>query len=303
MNNLASIDLNLLVVLDALLAEQHVSRAALRLNKSQPAVSHALGRLRVLLDDPLLVRRGGKLEVTPFARNLAPELAAILGQLQELLKTPGFDPAHARRTFRLAMSDYGAALLLPRLIKVLRQEAPQSDLVVSQAGREVMQSQVIEGEIDLALGVFPERRMDVCDQVLFCEEFVCVADKTHFPDSATCSLERYVASSHILVSLHADHASANEIDVALEQVGAFRRNVLIVPHWSIAVDLVRGTDLILTVARCIVPAQDRLDGLVMFDPPVDIPKFAFRQIWHRRRDSDPAHIWLRQTVARLLAAP
>ncbi|OKH89375.1 LysR substrate-binding domain-containing protein [Thalassospira sp. TSL5-1] len=300
MNNLSAIDLNLLVVLDALLAEQHVSRAALRLNKSQPAVSHALGRLRLLLDDPLLVRRGGKLVATPFARSLAPELAAILGQLQELLKTPGFDPATARRTFRLAMSDYGAALLLPGLIRVMRTEAPLCDLVISQAGREVMQSQVIEGEIDLALGVFPERRADICDQVLFREEFICVADKEHFHHRAGLSLERYVASAHILVSLHADSASANEIEVALGQLGVFRRNVMIVPHWSIAVDLVRGTDLILTVARSIVPAPDHLDGLFVFAPPFDIPSFAFRQIWHQRRDSDPAHLWLRQNVTRLL---
>lgn len=300
MNNLSAIDLNLLVVLDALLAEQHVSRAALRLNKSQPAVSHALGRLRILLDDPLLVRRAGQLEVTPFARNLAPELADILRQLQDLLITPGFDPATARRTFRLAMSDYGAALLLPRLIKVLRKESPHSDLVVSQAGRDVMQSQVIEGEIDLALGVFPERRLDVCDHFLFSEDFICVADKTRFPDMAACSLSQYLASPHILVALRAD--STSEIDVALTRVGEQRRNVVIVPHWRIAVDLVRGTDLILTVARRIVAGQDKFEGLFMFEPPIDIPKFAFRQIWHRRRDGDPAHIWLRQIVARLLEA-
>jgi DNA-binding transcriptional LysR family regulator len=301
MNNLSAIDLNLLVVLDALLAERHVSRAALRLNKSQPAVSHALGRLRLLLDDPLLVRRGGKLEATPFARSLAPELAALLGQLHELLKTPGFDPFTTHRAFRLAMSDYGAAILLPGLIKVLRKDAPLCDVVVSQAGREFMQSQVIEGEIDLALAVFPERRADICDQVLFREEFVCVADKGHFPDGADVSLEHYLASAHILVSLHADSASANEIEVALGQLGVFRRNMVIVPHWSIAVDLVRGTDLILTVARSILPAPDYLDGLFVFAPPFDIPSFAFRQIWHQRRENDPAHIWLRQTVARLLS--
>lgn len=301
MNNLSAIDLNLLVVLDALLAERHVSRAALRLNKSQPAVSHALGRLRLLLDDPLLVRRGGRLEATPFARSLAPELAAILGQLQKLLETPGFDPATARRTFRLAMSDYGATLLLPRLIRMLRKDAPFCDLVVGQAGREVMQSQVIEGEIDLALGVFPERRKDICDQVLFREKFICVADKGHFPESADINLDRYLACDHILVSLHADSASANEIEAALGRLGVFRRNVVIVPHWSLAVDLVRGTDLILTVARSIVPAPDHLDGLFVFAPPFDIPSFAFRQIWHQRRDSDPAHLWLRQMVAGLLA--
>lgn len=299
MNNLAAIDLNLLVVLDALLAEQHVSRAALRLNKSQPAVSHALGRLRLLLDDPLLVRRGGKLEATPFARSLAPELAAVLTQLQALLTLPGFDPATAQRTFRLAMSDYGAALLLPRLTKLLRTEAPLCDLVVSQAGREMMQSQVIEGDIDLALGVFPDGRADVRAQVLFSEDFISVADRASFAGATTCSLADYLARPHILVALNAE--STSEIETALGRRGAFRRNAVIVPHWHMAVDLVRGTDLILTVARRIVPVGDQAGGLFVFKPPVDIHSFAFRQIWHQRRDNDPAHIWLRQTVARLLS--
>lgn len=298
MNNLSSIDLNLLVVLDALLAEQHVSRAALRIHKSQPAVSHALRRLRDLLDDPLLVRRGGKLETTPFARSLAPELAAILGKLQALLAPQGFDPAAARRTFRLAMSDYATALLLPRLIKVMRNEAPDCDLIISQGGRETMQSQLIEGEIDLALGVFPERWPDICDQVLFWEDFICVADKSRFPDPLQCDLRRYQESPHILVAVHAD--STNEIDTALSRQNAFRRTVAIVPHWRVAVDLVQGTDLILTVARRILSVQNDLSGLVSFHPPIDIPQFAFRQIWHRRRNDDPAHMWLRQNVADLM---
>ena len=155
MNNLGGIDLNLLVVLDALLAERHVSRAALRLNKSQPAVSHALARLRTLFDDPLLVRHGGQLELTVRALEIAPQLAGALAHMRQLMGSQPFDPRRERRAFRLAMSDYAALVLLPRLMAVLRRQAPYVDLIVSQASREVMMSQVVDGEIDLALGVFP----------------------------------------------------------------------------------------------------------------------------------------------------
>ncbi|MEK1949364.1 MAG: LysR family transcriptional regulator, partial [Ensifer adhaerens] len=136
MNNLTGIDLNLLVVLDALLTERHVSRAAVRLNKSQPAVSHALARLRELFDDPLLVRHGGRLEPTIRALELAPRLVEAMGRVRSLLAPAGFDPATERHVFRLAMSDYGAAVLLPKLMATLRAEAPYIDLIVSQASRE-----------------------------------------------------------------------------------------------------------------------------------------------------------------------
>merc|ERR1711965_1205160 len=107
MNNLRGIDLNLLVVLDALLAERHVSRAAARLNMSQPAVSHALARLRVLFDDPLLIRRGGQLVASARALEIAPVLEEALRQMRVVFGPSGFDPAKEKRTFRLTMSDYG----------------------------------------------------------------------------------------------------------------------------------------------------------------------------------------------------
>jgi DNA-binding transcriptional LysR family regulator len=131
MNDLRRIDLNLLVILDALLSEQHVTRAAERLHLSQPAVSHALARLRDLLGDPLLVRAGASLVPTSRALELMAPLAEALAQVQSLLAPNAFDPATAKRTFRLAMSDYGAAIVLPGLIRTLRHEAPGIDLQIS----------------------------------------------------------------------------------------------------------------------------------------------------------------------------
>lgn len=297
MNNLAGIDLNLLVVLDALLAERHVSRAAVRLNKSQPAVSHALARLRDLFNDPLLVRHGGRLEPTIRALEIAPRLAEAMGRMRSLLTPVGFDPATERHVFRVAMSDYGAAVLLPRLMATLRVEAPHVDLIVNQASREVMASQVTDGEIDLALGVFPTHGEGIRSSLLFRESFACLADASQLGGSPALDLAEYLARPHVLVSLRGD--VSNEIDLALAATGNTRRICLAVPHWSVAPGLVRGTDLVLTVARRILPQADG-DGLVVFEPPFVIPPFDFEQIWHRRREGDPGHRWLRALIARLL---
>lgn len=296
MNSLAGVDLNLLVVLEALLAERHVSRAASRLNKSQPAVSHALARLRHLLDDPLLVRRPGGLEPTARAMEIAPALAEALDRMRHLLAPAGFDAATERRTFRLAMSDYGAAVILPALLPLMRAQAPHVDIVVSQASREVMVSQVVDGEIDLAFGVFPGLDRSVRSQRLFDERFACLADAASLGGRQTMDLVAYLERPHALVDLRADRPS--EVDTALAELGHRRRLCLIIPHWGVASHLIAGTDLVLTVASRILPAQG--NGLCVFAPPFEIPAFQFTQIWHKRRDGDPAHQWLRSRIQHLL---
>ncbi|MEW9306312.1 LysR substrate-binding domain-containing protein [Labrys neptuniae] len=296
MNNLAGIDLNLLTVLEALLAERHVSRAALRLNKSQPAVSHALARLRTLLDDPLLTRQGGSLRPTARALEIQPHLTEALDRMRHLLTPAGFDPSRERRTFRLAMSDYGAAVLLPRLVPLLRAEAPHSDLLVTQAGREAMAAQILDGEIDLAFGVFPDLGEQLAQALLFEDHYVCLADGSGLPPPGRLDLPSYLARPHALVALRAD--VENEIDRTLAALGHKRRICLTLPHWGVAPRLIAGTDIILTVARGILPPSIEAGGLRLFEPPFTLPAVPFTQIWHPRRRGDPAHQWLRERIAR-----
>ncbi|HEV7317835.1 MAG TPA: LysR family transcriptional regulator [Ensifer sp.] len=289
------------MVLDALLAERHVSRAAIRLNKSQPAVSHALARLRALFDDPLLVRHGGQLQPTVRALEIAPRLTEALAHMRQLMGSHAFDPSQERHVFRLAMSDYAALVLLPQLMAVLRRQAPNVDLLVGQASREVMMAQAVDGEIDLALGVFPTLTEDLRTSLLFEEDFACLADAASLDGEKTMDLPAYLKRPHILVSLRGD--TGNEIDLALAAGGHKRRIALALPHWSVAPGLVLGTDLVLTVARRILPRDAEAGPLTVFDPPFAIPPFAFRQIWHRRRDADPAHRWLRDLIAQALVPP
>lgn len=295
MNTLRGIDLNLLVVLDALLAERHVSRTASRLNMSQPAVSHALARLRHLFDDRLLIRRDGQLMPSARALEIAPALTEALRQVREVLGPGGFDPAKEKRTFRLAMSDYGSAVILPGLLKMLRLEAPGIDLVITQSSREVMLRLVLDGDCDLALGVFPDLPERIEAGQLFIERFACLVDRAALGSRYRLDIEAYLARPHMLVAMK-DEANT-EIDAALRAIGHSRRIAVTLPHWGNAPRLIHGTDLVLTVARTALALYEHDPALAVFEPPFSIPPFPFVQVWHERRSIDPAHLWLRNAIA------
>jgi len=294
MDDLRRLDLNLLLTLHTLLTEKHVTRAAVHLHKSQPAVSHALAQLRAHFDDPLLVRRDGGLTLTPRAQSLLQPLGEALSQLNALLRTSDFEPAQAQRRFRLALSDYAARLVLPALMKQLRKHAPGLDLSVSQASREAMLAQLADGEIDVALGVFLELPKDIHTDVLFEEGFVCLADKAGLPARGGLSLDAWLARPHVLVAVRPD--GSNEIDLALDALGHRRRIALTLPHWSAAIEVLTGTDLVLTIASRGLTDAGRRPALRQFAPPLALPRFAFQQAWHGRRANDMAHIWLRQQI-------
>lgn len=287
MNNLRSVDLNLLVVLDALLAERHLSRAAQRLNMSQPAVSHALARLRNLLEDPLFVREHGRMTPTLRALELAPPLSEAITQIRSVLSPSGFD-AESRHVFHLCLSDYGTDLLLPPLMRRLRQTAPRIELIVTQKSRQGMIGGVVEGETDLGFGVFPELPAQVERHALFEDEYACLLDPACQPQPfSALTAEGYWAAPHVLVAVHGQ--SATELDLYLRRYRRSRRIALILPHWSVAPKVVAGTDLILTVARRCLPD---MPSLAIVPPPVELPSIPFSAIYHRRRRADPALRWL-----------
>ena len=294
-NTLRGIDLNLLVVLDALLDERHVSRTASRLNMSQPAVSHALGRLRHLFDDPLLIRRDGQLVLSARALEIAPALTEALRQVREALGPGGFDPAKEKRTFRLAMSDYGSAVVLPGLLRMLRLDAPGIDVVITQSNREAMLRQVLDGDCDLAIGVFPDRPERIEAEQLFVERFACLADRASLRGHDRLDIGAYLARPHVLVAM--EDQTSTEIDSALRAIGHARRIAVTLPHWGNAPRLIQGTDLVLTVARKALTLHEHDPAVVIFEPPLPIPPFPFVQVWHERRGGDPAHLWLRNAVA------
>ena len=303
MDELRRIDLNLLLALHALLAEKHVTRAALRLHKSQPAMSHSLAQLRAHLGDPLLVRRGGRMALTARAQGLVQPLADALGSLNGLLAQAEFDPAHARGRLRLALSDYASRIVLPPLMRHLRQHAPGLDLAISQSTREVMLAQLADGELDLALGPFPDAP-DLPDgievQDLFQEQFVSVADQAVLPARGGLSLQDWLQRPHVMLAMRPD--ASEEIERALAAQGLSRRVVLALPHWSAALEVLAGTDLVLTVGSRAIGDLRRHKTLRRFTPPLELPEFAYQQAWHVRKQGDAMHRWLRNSMAQCCTA-
>lgn len=292
---LRNIDLNLLVVLDALLTEKHVTRTGLRLHLSQPAISHSLNKLRVLLDDPLLIRQGNEVVLSAFAQNLQAPLKDILGQIETLLgQSIDFVPVDSQRTFRVAMSDYGAAIVLPKLIVQLRAQAPGTSLVVIQDSRLGMLEQVEQGKIDLAVGVFAALPADVSIDVLFEETFTCLLNRRSLPENGVLDLDSYLARPHLLVST--DGSTQGEVDNVLRSQGLQRRVAVNVPHWGAAPGMIADTDLILTVATRTLDNLPLGDTLVALAPPLTVAPFNYVQVWHNRFNQDPAHRWLRELV-------
>lgn len=291
MNDLAALDLNLLVVMEALFAERHVSRAALRLNKSQPAVSQALGRLRQTFDDPLLIRGAEGWELTARAREMEPVLVETLAAVRGLVRSTSFDPAQTQRTYRLTMSDYASAMLAPRLLPVLRAQAPGVRLSITTRSRDAAMAAVVDGEVDLALGVFPERPAQVRESLLLEERFVCVMDRTTL--SAGFDLAAYLARPHVCVAVQ--DGRVDEVDGALAQLGRNRDVIVTLPHWSVAPDLIAGTDLVLTISSRSL--REPLDPrLAVAPPPFALSPFRFVQTWHARRDGDAGLRWLRERL-------
>lgn len=294
MNELRTIDLNLLVVLDAVLAERHITRAAARLGLSQPAVSHALNRLRHLFGDELMVRTAGGLRPTARALELEPAVRDLIARTRRVLGLTGFDPAADRRTFRLAMSDYGSAVLLPAVLARLRREAPGIGLSVVQAGRAAMAEDVASGALDAAAGVFPHAPATLTVRRLFTERYVCLADRNH-PAFAGCTLtlEGYLAAPHLAVAIGGE--GPGEVETALAAIGASRRVQVVIPHFGTAQHLLPGTDLILTIAGRAVarPAA----GLRVCPPPFAVAPFDFALLSHPRAGDDAALAWLLRLIA------
>ena len=298
MNNLRKLDLNQLVTLFELLKEKHVSRAADALYKSQPAVSHTLNQLRDLFQDPLLVRQNGQYQLTSKAESLYIPLGQILREINDLVVQQSFQPQHCSRRFNIAMSDYGAAIIIPKLAHVIHQHAPDVDLKIWHCSREEMQNKLQEGSLDLAFGIFNSLDYRLRSQVIFRDKIVSVANKKMCA-GANMNLDWWLSHPHILVSMKP--YDANEIDHGLKLINQQRRIGLTIPYWQIAPQLIENSDFILTIAQKALP-DNLSENMTQFTPPLELPILEFQMIWHERSDNDDALNWLRDTIRNVLEA-
>jgi DNA-binding transcriptional LysR family regulator len=298
--NLEGLDLNLLVALRALLAERHVTRAAARVGLSQPAMSHALARLRDLLGDPLLVRTPGGMQPTARAEAMAVPLERALEDVARLLASPApFEAARSTRKFRIATNDYMELVLFPRLLARLWEDAPGIDVRAKNIGARVNE-ELAEARIDLAMGVGPQFGTPhpppgIHIQRLVSDRFVCVVREDHPTVKKRLTLDEFVAMPHALVSPRGESGSV--VDTALASLGKKRRVAVEVPHFLVAPHVVRETDVILTLAARVAHSLGPLLGLRQLAPPIELEGFSMSMAWHERQHGDPAHAWLRALIA------
>ncbi|MGE5146286.1 MAG: LysR family transcriptional regulator [Candidatus Eiseniibacteriota bacterium] len=300
--DISRVDLNLLLVFQAIGREQSVTKAASRLGLSQPAVSSALARLRVLLNDPLFIRTSRGMQPTLRARQLAEPIDSALGLIRTSLQQhSGFDPARSDAVLNLLITDIGEIIYLPPLIEHLRRAAPGIGLRVRHLSQSRYADALESGAADLAVGFVTNMRASFRYRRLLTDRFTCMVREDHPTIGAALTTEQYLAASHLIKS----QKGLNDGLVAktLASMGLKRRVTLTVPHVHAIPDIIARSDLIVTLPSdlakvYVVPGKTRIVPL-----PVEVPAFDVGLHWHERCHNDPANRWLRGLMVELFGEP
>jgi DNA-binding transcriptional LysR family regulator len=294
MANIRAMDLNLLRVLNALLDERSVSKAAVSLGYTQPTVSGMLKRLRDVFGDPLFVRTQRGLLPTPHALSLETPLKQLLTDGERLITREVFDPAAATMTFAIASNDYMQQALLLPFIQVLRNEARWIRIAIAPAINRGVGDALARGQIDLAVTI-PEFAMpDLPSRLLYRERYVVAVRRQHpLARARTISVERFCSYDHVLVS-PTGGSFEGPADHALARLGLRRIVRYSVPSFLLMPGILQTDDLVAFVPSRLL--QDNKE-LVVLKPPLEIPGFDVIAVWHPRVDKDAAHRWLRTRLA------
>ncbi len=288
--NLASLDLNLLVALDALLLEANVGRAAVRIGLSQPAASHALRRLRDVLGDPLLVRTGARMELTPRAQALRAPLAQALDQVRGLFMPDEFDAARSERRFRLMMPDLAVELLMPPLMKKLDAVAPGVRIdVVPWRGPAIFTAEFAR-TIDMVISI-GDAFKGFHRQLLYTDSDALAVRRGHPAGARLKNKETFFQARHVAVIIRGQ--SEDLIDTWLRSKGQERRIALVVPSYIEALHVAARTDLVAFVPRRLIAALSKQLSLTTVAPPLDPGIDEQFMFYPTRAQMDPGSIWLR----------
>ena len=293
-----NIDLNLLASLDALLTERKVTRAAERMNMTQPGMSHALARLRLIFKDPLLVRTAQGMVLTERALELVPTVRAALSHINIALVHPTeFSPGAARTTFRIALSDYVSSLLMPSLMSHVLKEAPAVNVFTSVSDAHRYREWLEEGEFHLTIGYHTELTPRMYASDLMSDDLCCIARPAHGTIHGQLTLDMFVEAPHVqMVGGVRPVTFERMIDGALTKLGLERRITLRVPSLLQVPGLVAASDLLAVVPRQFARVGAETFGLQILELPFDAPPWVISMAWHERTQKDPAHHWLRQRV-------
>jgi DNA-binding transcriptional LysR family regulator len=304
---LTGVDLNLLVVFDALMTEQHLTRAAEKIGLSQPATSNALARLRKLFKDDLFIKTSKGITPTPRAIELTSSIRQALEQIQLAVSSqPEFDPEKSDRLFRLGMDDYTEIVFLPKLLQLLEKSAPNIRVLVIPSNWQKAPKQLDEDEADLIIGHCPQFSSWHHKKTLYQENFVCIASKQRFekmlpreeiPIKNRISLDDYVQARHLLVSLREDMVGI--VDEILAKKQLTRKVTVSVPNFLIVPFVLKDTDLIATLPIQIAENLMQSWEIQSFPLSFEMSGFSVDLLWHTKNERELGHQWLRGLIAQL----
>ena len=284
------LDLNLLVVLDALLTEKNTTRAGQRIYLSQPATSGALSRLREFFGDPLLIQSGQKMVLTPLAEGLIQPVKALLAEAEAIINVnSAFHPETSTRTFRLSLSDYVATVLMTRAVERMKQVAPgvRIEITLLQDG---IPEALERGDLDFL--IVPSEFMSTMHPAkdLFQDSYKVVAWSGNEAIGDSISLEQYLLSSHVITRVGRDRHQAFD-EIYLNRAGHERRVEVVVPTFSLLSSFVIGTNLIATMHARLARYYSHYLPLKVLPMPIEMPPFIAKVQWHRYHDHDPGTKW------------
>jgi DNA-binding transcriptional LysR family regulator len=303
--NISKVDLNLLIYLDTLLRECNVTRAANQLNITQPAMSNGLKRLRVLLNDPIMVRTSDGMVPTERAKELQPIIRGVLLTLEETLQPNiEFEPSTSKRVYRIMASDYAASTLAPVLLSRLQQLAPDTTLDIVTPS-DVTFHDVENGKVDMAINRFDNLPQSFHRKSIWKDSFSCVINSNN-PVLKGYSLEAYLQARHIWVSKTgfgvgvgmdpADVQKLGWVDEALARLEKHRNIASFTRNYHVAIHLAKAQNLIATLPTKVAKIYNDDPTLTIIEPPFAIPPIQLDMIWSPLLHRDASHIWLRQQI-------
>ena len=297
---LSRIDLNLFTVFDAIYREGGITPASRRLHLSQPAVSHALGRLRELLNDPLFERRGHEMVPTPLARSLADRVASSLGNLEQMLQRVGhFEPGTAQRCFTVAARDSHELRFLPALMDRIGHEAAHIHIASVRIDRRDLEEDLQSGEVDVALDVALPLSSDVRRERIGAEPLVVLARAAHPIVQGTLDIETYTSLSHVLIT--GRRRGGGYEDSALARLGLSRHIKMRCQHHAAANQVVSRSDLLATMTRSQASMVNGQTDNQLLPFPAEVPPLESFLYWHSNVEEDPASQWFRAQLRACLA--
>ena len=295
MMHISRVDLNLFIVFEAIYAEGSVTRASLKLNLTQPAISHALGRLRLMFDDPLFVRQGHLMVSTPLARSIIePVRHSLRGFEVTLNKLNRFDPASTEKEFTLALRDVLESTVLPPLMAALEQDAPHARVAAVQVDRRELESELQAGTLDCAIDVLLPLGSDVRHARILVDRTLVVARRGHPRLQGGITLDQYLQEEHVLASSRRKGPGIEDFE--LSRLGMQRKIRLRCQHYFAACRVVSRTDLILTMPERYARVANQQFDNQLLPLPLEMPAWDVYLYWHANVEDDPANRWLRERL-------